>query len=150
MPPTPYDSCPCGSGKKFKWCCTPFFDKIELALEQQQLEQHDAALRTIEDLTKSHADVPQIWGYYAHILFAEGKTEQAEEAIRKAYSIQPDFAMGHLLRGFFRQSEGEIIGALLLFRKAADAYSPEATDQLAQVHELIARLELLHRAQSPE
>ena len=143
MPPTPYDSCPCGSGKKFKWCCTPFFDKIELALEQQQQEQHDAALRTMEDLTKSHADVPQIWGYYAHILFAEGKTEQAEEAIRKAYSIQPDFAMGHLLRGFFRQSEGEIIGALLLFRKAADAYSPEATDQLAQVHELIARLELM-------
>jgi len=143
MPPTPYDSCPCGSGKKFKWCCTPFFDKIELALEQQQLEQHDSALRTMEALTKAYPDLPQIWGYYAHILFAEGKTEQAEEAIRKAHSIQPDFAMGHLLRGFFRQSEGEVIGALLLFRKAADAYSPEATDQLAQVHELIARLELI-------
>src|SRR5579871_2862493 len=121
MPPSPYDACPCGSGKKFKWCCTSYFDQIELALTQQQEGQHDSSVKTMQALTKVHGDKPQVWGYYAHILFAEGKTEEAEEAINKAFSLQPDFPMGHLLRGLFRQSEGEVIGALMLFRKAAEA-----------------------------
>jgi tetratricopeptide (TPR) repeat protein len=139
----PYDSCPCGSGKKFKWCCAGYFDRIELALDQQQQGQHDAAIATMQALTRQHPDRPQVWGYYAHILFAEGKTDEAEGAIEKAFALQPDFAMGHLLRGLFRQSEGEVIGSLLLFRKAAEAYNPEAHDQLAQVHEMIARTEVM-------
>lgn len=32
----PYDSCPCGSGKKFKFCCEKYFAKIEQALNQHQ------------------------------------------------------------------------------------------------------------------
>lgn len=140
---TPYDSCPCGSGKKLKWCCASYFDKIELALDQQQQGQHDAAIATMEGLLRAHGDKPPVWGYYAHILFAEGKTEQAEEAVQKAFSLQPDFAMGHLLRGLFRQSEGEVIGSLMLFRKAAEAYSPDAHDQLTQVYEMIARIEVM-------
>ena len=84
----PYDSCPCGSGKKFKWCCAPYFDQIELALTQQQENQHDASVRTMEALTRTHADKPQVWGYYAHILFAEGKVDEAASAIEKAFAIQ--------------------------------------------------------------
>jgi tetratricopeptide (TPR) repeat protein len=137
-----YDACPCGSGKKLKWCCAPYFDQIELALVQQQEGQHESSVKTMEHLTRTHGDKPQVWGYYSNILFAEGKTEEAEEAINKAFALQPDFPMGYLLRGMFRQSEGEIIGALMLFRKAAEAYSPDALDQLAQVHEMIARIEL--------
>ena len=40
--------------------------------------------------------------------------------------------MAHFLRGQFRENEGELIGALLLFRKAAEAYDPEAHDPLDQ------------------
>ncbi len=138
-----YDNCPCGSGKKAKWCCSPYFDTVELAIDQQQQGQHDAALRTMNDLTKAHGDRPQVWCYFANILAAEGKTEEAEEALQKALSLQPDFAMANLLRGYFRLQEGEVIGALLLFRKAADAYSPDAAPQLANVYELIARQETL-------
>jgi tetratricopeptide (TPR) repeat protein len=42
-----------------------------------------------------------------------------------------------------RQQEGELIGSLLLFRKAAEAYPADAAPQLAQVHEMIARNELM-------
>jgi len=28
-----YDPCPCGSGKKFKWCCTPYFHHVEKAFD---------------------------------------------------------------------------------------------------------------------
>jgi len=141
--PNPYDNCPCGSGKKFKWCCAPYWDKIETGLEMYQQGQLENALKMMEMLVREHGGAPQPWGYYAHILFREGQMEKAEEILQKAFAIDPNFAMGWLLKGLFRQSEGEVIGALLLYRKAADAYPPEAHDQLAQVHEMIARNELI-------
>lgn len=143
MPPSPYDTCPCGSGKKFKWCCQPYFDRIEQALELHQNGQHDAALRTMEGVTRDHPTYPPAWGYYAHLLYLEGQVAKAEEVLDKAFALQPNFPMGNLLRGIFRQSEGEVIGALLLFRKAAEAYDPQAHDQLAQVYEMIARNEIV-------
>jgi tetratricopeptide (TPR) repeat protein len=143
MAPNPYDNCPCGSGKKFKWCCSPYWEKIEQGLDLYQQGQLENALRVMESLVKEHPQYPQTWGYYAHILFREGKMEEAEQKLQKAFELNPNFAMGHLLRGLFRQSEGEVIGALLLYRKAADAYPPEAHDQLAQVYEMIARNELI-------
>lgn len=143
MPPSAYDNCPCGSGKKFKWCCTGYWEQIERGLDLYQQGQMENALRVMDGLAKQHADKPQVWGYYAHILFREEKMEEAEEKLQKAFALDPNFPMGHLLRGLFRQSEGEVIGALLLYRKAAEAYPPEAHDQLSQVYEMIARNELI-------
>lgn len=143
MAPNPYDNCPCGSGKKFKFCCQPYFPQIELALEQQQTGQHEAAVKTMKGVTEAHPGYPPAWGYYAQVLYNEGKPEEAEAALDKAFELNPGFGMGLLLRGLFRQNEGEMIGALLLFRKAEEAFDLQATDQLAHVNELIARNELL-------
>lgn len=137
-----YDACPCGSGKKFKWCCAPYYDRVILANKQQEDGQHEAALQTLKNLTIEFADKPQVWCYYANFLAAAGMVEQAEESLQQAISVQPDFAMPHLLRGYIRLAEGERIGALLLFRKAAELYPLDATQQLANAYELIAREEM--------
>jgi tetratricopeptide (TPR) repeat protein len=154
MPLDPFVSCPCGSGKKFKWCCAPYFAAVEKAFDQDRQGQHESALHTIRALTQSHPDQPPVWGYYAQFLYNLGQqqpteaerdkyVEQAEEALSTALKLNPNFGMAHFLRGQFRQNEGELIGALLLFRKAAEAYDPEARDQLAHVYELIFRNEFL-------
>lgn len=154
MPLDPYVSCPCGSGKKFKWCCAPFYPQVEKAFGQERLNQHEAALQTIRELTQTHADQPAVWGYFAQFLYNtaglqttdEERTkmaEQAEEALSQALKINPNFGMAHFLRGMFRLNEGEMLGALILFRKAAESYDPEAHDQLAHVHELIFRHEMM-------
>ncbi|MBX9583860.1 MAG: tetratricopeptide repeat protein, partial [Gemmataceae bacterium] len=154
MPLDPFISCPCGSGKKFKWCCAPYFAAVEKAFDQDRQGQHESALQTIQALTKSHPDQPPVWGYYAQFLYNLGQqqqteaerdeyVEQAEEALSTALKLNPNFGMAHFLRGQFRQNEGELIGALLLFRKAAETYDPDARDQLAHVYELIFRNEFL-------
>lgn len=143
MAPNAYEPCPCGSGKKFKWCCAPYFANIERALDLQQQGQHESAVRVMEQAVQEHAGFAPIWGYFAHLLYLEGNIERAEEVLQKAFELQPNFAFGFLLRGLFRQSEGEIIGALLLFRKAAEAYDPQSHVQLAQVYEMIARHEII-------
>jgi tetratricopeptide (TPR) repeat protein len=154
MPLDPYVSCPCGSGKKFKWCCAPFYPQVEKAFGQERVNQHESALQTMRELTHSHGDQPAVWGYYAQFLYntaglqqtdeERGKMiEQAEEALSQALKLNPNFGMAHFLRGMFRLNEGELLGALILFRKAAESYDPEAHDQLAHVHELIFRNELM-------
>jgi tetratricopeptide (TPR) repeat protein len=154
MPLDPYVSCPCGSGKKFKWCCSPYFAQVEKAFGLEQQGQYETALQTILALTKSHPNQPAVWGYYAQFLYSLGQAqqtqsdqahyiEQAEAALSEALRLNPNFGMAHYLRGRFRLNEGELIGALMLFRKAADTYDPEAHDQLAHVHELIFQNEML-------
>lgn len=143
MPLDPYVSCPCGSGKKFKWCCAAYYGQIEKAFEQDRTGQHDAALHTIHQLTQSHADQPAVWGYYAQFLYNHGKTEDAENALSEALNRNPNFGMAHFLRGQFRENEGEAIGALLLYRKAAEAYDPEAHDALAHVYLKVYQHEMM-------
>jgi tetratricopeptide (TPR) repeat protein len=146
MTPQLYDPCSCGSGKKFKWCCQPIYAGIEHALEQEASGQHDTALRIIEQVVREHPGNPEVWGQKARLLYVNHKPEEAEEALQKAFEINPNYPFGLLLRAQFRFNEGEIQGALLLARRAADAYDPLARDQLSTVYELIFQCEeRLHR-----
>ncbi|MFO0822403.1 MAG: tetratricopeptide repeat protein [Gemmataceae bacterium] len=139
----PYISCPCGSGKKFKWCCASYYAEVERALALEQQSQHEAALAAMKELTKKHADKPAVWGYYAQFLYNSGQAEQAEEAVSEALKLNPNFGMAHFLRAQFRENEGEMIGSLLLYRKAAEGYDPEAHDALTNVYIKIYALEMM-------
>jgi tetratricopeptide (TPR) repeat protein len=138
----PYASCPCGSGKKFKWCCQPIHVQIDKAFQQDAEGQHEVALRLMDEVIKEHPANPEAWGRKAQLLYQNGKVEDAEEAIQKAFDIAPQYPFGYLLRGTFRYQEGEIPGALLLFHKAAEYYDPEAHDLIAQVYGMIADCEM--------
>jgi Flp pilus assembly protein TadD len=140
-----YAPCPCGSGKKFRWCCSPYFATVEKAFEQEEQGLHEAAAQTIKGLLDAHAKNPSVWLYYAQFLYkAAGaeqnpeaqnkKVEQAEEALSEALKLDPQFGMAYLLRGQFRENEGEFLGALLLYRKAAEAFDPSAHDPLTNVY----------------
>jgi tetratricopeptide (TPR) repeat protein len=138
----PYASCPCGSGKKFKWCCQDIHAEIDKAFQQHNDGQHDVALRTMAAVVEQHPDNAEAWGRQAQLLSLNGQVDQAEQALEKAFAVNPNYPFGHMLQGMFRQQEGEVIGALTLFRKAAEAYSPDAAEPLAYIHELIADIEL--------
>src|SRR5260370_28651412 len=137
-----YAPCPCGSGKKFKWCCQPIHVQITRAFQQDAEGQHDVALRTMEEITAEHGGNPEVWGRKAQLLYQMDKVDDAENALQKAFDLNPNYPFGHFLRGKFRHFEGELAGALLQFRKAASLYAPEATGVLAQVHGLIADCDL--------
>src|SRR5262249_28336099 len=138
----PYSSCPCGSGKKFKWCCQPIHQAIDRAFAQDAQGQHEAALKMMDEVIAQNPANPEAYGRKAQLLYKNGKPEEAETTLQKAFEINPCYPAGHLLQGTFRYNEGEIKGALLLFRKAAEYFDPEARDFLAEVHSLIANCEL--------
>jgi tetratricopeptide (TPR) repeat protein len=138
----PYASCPCGSGKKFKWCCQPIHAQIDRAFRQEAEGQHEVALRLMDEIIAEHPGNPEAWGRKAQLLYQNDRVEDAEAALQKAFDINPHYPFGYLLRGMFRYHEGEIPGALLLFRKAAEYYDPQARDLLAQVYGMIGDCEL--------
>jgi tetratricopeptide (TPR) repeat protein len=138
----PYAPCPCGSGKKFKWCCQPIHLDIDKAFQQEDEGQHEAALRIMAQVVAQHPANPEAWGRQAQLLYQNDRVEEAEQALDKALEINPNYPLGHFLRGTFRQYEGEIPGALVEFRKAAELYDPEARDVLAQVYFTIGESEM--------
>ncbi len=138
-----YAPCPCGSGKKFKWCCQPIHVQITKAMEQDRDGQHDAALRLLDEVVAAHSDNPEAWGRKAQLLYQNDKVEEAEVALTRALELNPRYAFGHFLRGRFRHFENEIRGALLQYRKAADMYDPQAGPQLSIVYGLTAECELV-------
>src|SRR5581483_7466535 len=137
-----YSACPCGSGKKFKWCCQPVHEQITEAFAQDAQGQHDTALRIMEDVVAQHPGNPEAWGRKAQLLYQMDRAEDAEAALQKALDISPQYPFGHYLRGRFRQFEGELPGALLLYRKAVQLYDPLATDHLSQIQTLIFDCEM--------
>src|SRR5258708_295620 len=142
MPLDPYAACPCGSGKRFKWCCQPIHVEIDRAFRQEAEGQHATALKMMEDVVAAHPTNPEALGRLGQLLYQNDRVEDAEATLQKAFDISPNYPFGHLLRGMFRFHEGEFGGALLLFRKAAEAYDPLAAEQLAQVYTMIADCEM--------
>ena len=51
-----YSPCPCGSGKKFKWCCQPIHEDVARAMRLEQEGQHESALRAMDEVVAKHAD----------------------------------------------------------------------------------------------
>jgi tetratricopeptide (TPR) repeat protein len=138
----PYAACPCGSGKKFKWCCQPIYVDIDKAFRQDEEGQHEAALKVMDQVVAEHPANPEAWGRRAQILYQNDRVDDAEASLQKALDINPNYPFGHLLRGQFRQAEGGIAGAAREFRTAIELYDPEAKDLLGQVYALLADCEL--------
>ncbi len=142
MAQDPYDPCHCGSGKKFKWCCQPIFVHINRAWEQEASGQHETAMRLMDEVVREHDGNPEAWGQKARLLYLQGKTEDADIALQKAFDLNPNYPAGLVLRATFRYQENEIPGALLLARRAAEAFDPDAREALADVYSLVFQCEL--------
>lgn len=136
----PYVYCPCGSGKKVKWCCAPYLAQVERAFERLGEGQQESAQQLFQELLQRHGDRAAVWLHYARFLLQTDQSAQADAAIDQALQRDPHLGMGYHLRGLLREHEGEVVGALLLQHKAADLLVPDARDQLLEVYLAIVRL----------
>lgn len=138
-----YQPCPCGSGKKFKWCCQAFYGEIERASQLWHNHQHEAAINLMEKLSQTHPTSTEVWGRYAEVLINAARIEQAEAALDKAMELNPRYVRGLVLRAGLRHEEGDLDSALRLYRQA-DEYCPvDAPEIRGPIALNIAKLEWL-------
>lgn len=86
-----YTPCPCGSGKKIKFCCgaevIPEVEKLDRMLDG---EQRRAALEHIARLPAKLREKPSIWAKKIQTLLATGDTEAYDSAAREMLAAYPD------------------------------------------------------------
>jgi tetratricopeptide (TPR) repeat protein len=129
-----YAPCPCGSGKKVKFCCQPILgemEKIERLLENNQPHM---ALQQLEKLDKAHPGNPWVVTRQALTYINDGRPMEAEQVLRPFIKAHPDHALANVLYGiaaFNEQGYPEARRAVhRAFRKGA-AQEPSLVSSLA-------------------
>jgi predicted Zn-dependent protease len=95
-----YSLCPCGNGKKIKFCkCHEHFSEIEKLDRMIHGEQYVAALDHINHLLKSLPSEPWLLAMKCEVLVHLKELEGIEEASAKFIRLQPDNPLAKMYRG---------------------------------------------------
>lgn len=78
-----YELCPCGSGKKLKFCCAGIIDEMTKINRLQANDQPRQALAAIEKLEKSNPDNPWVGTVHGEILLSLGQIEEAQSRLEQ-------------------------------------------------------------------
>lgn len=95
----PYAPCPCGSGKKVKFCCQKLLPEME-RIERLQENQPETALAHLDKLEQSHPGNPWVVTTKAGTLMQQGEFPDAKIALLKFLREHPDHPRANALYAF--------------------------------------------------
>ena len=82
-----YKACPCGSGKKIKFCCGDLAADIERVVRMIQGDQRVAALQLVNKLLGKHPDRVALLDLKASIVLTMSEWDQATEIVDRIRSL---------------------------------------------------------------
>lgn len=85
----PYSMCPCGSGKKLKFCCNDILPDLQRAFRLKD-NQPDAAIKIFRDLLKKHPDKEVVARELISTLFENGQSAEARQVANDFLKAHPD------------------------------------------------------------
>jgi tetratricopeptide (TPR) repeat protein len=95
----PYALCPCGSGKKVKFCCQKLLPEME-KIERLQENQPEQALQHLDRLEKTNAGNAWIATTRAGTLMSQGEFAAAKVAILKFLKDNPEHPRANALYAY--------------------------------------------------
>jgi Flp pilus assembly protein TadD len=145
-----YELCPCGSGKKLKFCCAGIIDEMTKINRLQANDQPRQALAAIEKLEKSNPENPWVGTVHGEILLSLGQIEEAQSRLEQLLKAHPDHpyvvsraALVLLLNQGYRAAQPTILRA---FQKCFTR-SPEHVGVLAlTLFDVMARSQFMMAA----
>ena len=108
-----YAMCPCGSGKKIKFCCKDIFGEIEKIELMLRGEQRTAALEKIDKLLEKHPGRAVLLTMKATVLLEQDQKDEAFETVDILLETNPNNSSGHALRAMMLASNGQFREALI-------------------------------------
>ncbi|HVT30344.1 MAG TPA: hypothetical protein VHE81_20205, partial [Lacipirellulaceae bacterium] len=124
MPVDPYALCPCGSGKKLKFCCSDLVGEIEKIHRMIEGEQPRAALRHVEQTLATHPGRASLLDLKATLEMSLGELDAARQTVSEFVAAHTDSPTAHACE------------AILL---AEEDQSREAVDSLQRALALVER-----------
>ena len=124
MPVDPYALCPCGSGKKLKFCCSDLVGEIEKIHRMIEGEQPRTALRHVEQTLATHPNRASLLDLKATLEMSLGELDAARQTVSQFVAAHGDSPTAHACE------------AILL---AEDDKPREAVDSLQRALALVER-----------
>ena len=85
-----YAVCPCGSGKKLKFCCHGLEGSIEQVVRHQSAKQYGMALQLLGSLEQKHPQSAWVKNLQAFTLMMDKRGPEAIGPLTKVLQMQPD------------------------------------------------------------
>src|SRR5262245_31639577 len=104
-----YQPCPCGSGKKIKFCCHAIIIDMLKVSELQQNRQHQPALKLLET-TEKKVGARETWSRAwvgttkAFLLFGMGNVEEARRLTGEVLADLPEHPLAAAVEGLIALS----------------------------------------------
>ncbi len=129
-----YDLCPCGSGKKIKFCkCNEYLAEMDKITRMVQGEQFVAALDQINSHLKTLPSEPWLLALKCDVLLRLGEGEALEEASAKFIRLQPDNPLARMNRAMVALMRGSLEEAATLYLQAICSPAVEVNSLLLTV-----------------
>jgi hypothetical protein len=114
----PYAMCPCGSGKKLKFCCSDLVGEIEKIHRMIEGEQPRAALRHVEQTLASYPGRASLLDLKATLELSLGEIDAARETIKDFVAANADSPTAHACQALLLAEERESQPAIESLQKA--------------------------------
>ena len=107
-----YAPCPCGSGKKLKFCCGDLASEIEKVHRMIQGEQPHAALKHVEQLLEKEPQRASLLDLRATIELSLHSFDAARETINAFLAAHPQSASAHAHNAILLKCDNGLLGQL--------------------------------------
>jgi tetratricopeptide (TPR) repeat protein len=121
MPVDSYASCPCGSGKKLKFCCGAHWPEIEKIEKLYETRQEVAALDAIARLELTLPNHPHLMQLKFSLLMDLGRQEEAEAVCDALIAEHPDNAHAKFLHALRLAQEDPSAAVRAWYQAASDS-----------------------------
>lgn len=113
-----YAKCPCGSGKKIKFCCKDIIADIERIERMIQGEQRTAALDKINKLLEKHPDRPALLSMKAQVFLELQQVEDAAPVVEQLLQAEPENPTALAMSAMIASVQGNTTESLRLLHKS--------------------------------
>ena len=103
----PYAPCPCGSGKKLKFCCADLAADIEKIDKLAASDQPHAALQHVEKLLAKEPDRASLLDIRAMLELSLHEFDAAEKTLQHFLAKHPDNASAHAQAALLAAAHGD-------------------------------------------
>src|SRR5688572_20321578 len=114
----PYALCPCGSGKKLKFCCSDAVGEIEKIHRMIEGDQPRAALRHAEQTLATHANRPSLLDLKASLELSLGELDAAQQTVKQFVTAHPDSPAANACQALLQADTQQARAAAASLQKA--------------------------------
>jgi hypothetical protein len=135
----PYALCPCGSGKKLKFCCGDLAGEIEKIYRMIEGDQPRAALRHIEQTLAKHPGRASLMDLKAALELSLDELEAARVTIADFVARHPESPTAHACQALLQAQTGEAVASVHSVQRAIDRIEHDMPQRLLEAIGIVGR-----------